>query len=101
MDNTLALTRSSWPVYNLSVLDNLLSNAAARAGLGLLRSITLCGELPSESLVARAVALLPPTTALVNLYSSCVVSEAGFIVIVLLGFAVLLHTSVTGHFCCT
>jgi acyl-CoA synthetase (AMP-forming)/AMP-acid ligase II len=76
-DKALALTRSSWPLRDLSVLDNLLSNAAACAGLGLLRSITLCGELPSASLVARAVALLPPNTALVNLYSSCVVSEAG------------------------
>lgn len=56
----------------LSVLDVLLSTAAGCAGLGLLKSVTLCGELPSASLVTRAVALLPSSTALVNLYSSCV-----------------------------
>lgn len=54
-----------------TLLDTLLCSAPARAALGLLDSLTLCGELPSVRLVARAVALLPRSAALINLYSSC------------------------------
>lgn len=54
-----------------TLLDTLLVCAAARASLSLLTSLTLCGELPSASAIARASQLLPPTVSLINLYSSC------------------------------
>ena len=54
-----------------TLLDTALSSVAARASLSLLRSITLCGELPTSSLVERARTILPDTVELINLYSSC------------------------------
>ncbi|CAE8638009.1 unnamed protein product [Polarella glacialis] len=54
-----------------TLLDSLLSCAASQAALSLLDSITLCGELPSRSLVSRAKILLPESVQLINLYSSC------------------------------